>query len=152
MKSGRFLHFVVGIAAFLTGISSVQASSVVYDDFQVVTENTVFTTPFEVTQAGTYKAELVDFEYPDAFDILSLGITQDLTPLGFRFDTGSFTFNVLTPGTLLAHLAAIPGASGTGIYSLQIMAIPIPDAAALLISGLIGLVIVGRSERRSSMA
>jgi hypothetical protein len=143
---------MVGMAAFLTGICSVQASTVVYDDFQVVSENTVFTTPFEVTRAGTYKAELVDFEYPAAFDILSLGITQDLNPLGFRFDTGSFTFDVLSPGTLQAHLAAIPGAAGLGVYALQIMAIPIPDAAALLFSGLVGLVVVGRRERRNKMA
>jgi len=151
MKPGRLLQFMVGIAAFLAGICSAQASSVVYDDFQVVTEDTVVTTPFEVTQAGTYRAQLVDFEYPAAFDILSLGITQDMTPLGFRFDTGSFTFNVLSPGTLLAHLAAIPGAAGSGVYALQIMAIPIPAAAVLLFSGLIGLVVVGRRDRRMNM-
>ncbi len=152
MKSRQYLYCIAVIAAFLTGICSVQAATVVYDDFQVVSENTVFTTPFEVTQAGTYKAELVDFEYPAAFDILSLGITQDLTPLGFGFGTGSFTFNVLSPGTLLAHLAAIPEAGGQGIYALQIMAIPLPAAAALLLSGLIGLVVVGRRDQGMNTA
>ena len=86
MKTGRYLHFTLAVAMLVLGISSARASTVVYDDFDVVSEDTVFTTPFVVTRTGTYKAELVDFEYPLAFDILSLGITQNAVPLGFGFD------------------------------------------------------------------
>lgn len=151
MKTGRYLHFTLAVAMLVLGISSARASTVVYDDFDVVSEDTVFTTPFVVTRTGTYKAELVDFEYPLAFDILSLGITQNAVPLGFGFDTGSFTFHVSTPGTLLAHLAAIPVAGGTGTYALQIKAIPVPPAVTLLFSGLIGFVAVGRRDSRAKM-
>jgi len=119
---------------------------VVYEDARIVTDNTIFTTPFEVTGAGTYKAELVDFEFPAAFDILAVMITQDLNILGFRFDTGSFTFNVSTPGTLMASLAAIPGDDGPGAYALQIKAVPIPASAILFFSGLMGLIAVGRRD------
>ena len=152
MRLRKYLPTVAGMAVFLLGICGAQASTVVYEDFQTVSENTVSTTPFEVTQIGAYKAELVDFEYPSIFSILSLGITQGDTPLGFRFDTGTFTFNVTEPGTLLAHLAAIPGSSGSGTYALRIKAVPIPPAAVLLFSGMIGLVVVGRRENWMKMA
>lgn len=148
MRLGQYLYPIAGMVVFVLGVCSAQASTVVYEDFQVVSNNTVFTTPFEVTQAGTYEAELVDFEFPVAFDILSLGITQDFVPLGIGFDTGSFTFSVSTPGTLLAHLAAIPGAGGMGTYAIQIKAVPILPTAALFFSGLIGLTIVGRRDNR----
>jgi len=144
MKFSHSLHFLIGLTVLVLGISSARASTVVYDDFQVISEQTVFTTPFEVASAGTYRAELVDFEFPDPFDILAFGITQGLTPLGFRFDTGSFTFHVTTPGTLHAHLAAIPLPGKIGTYALQILAVPVPPAGVLLLSGLIGLVTVGR--------
>ena len=149
MKAREFTYFIMGMTLFLLGISSAHATTVVLEDFQVVSENTVLTTPFEVIQAGIYEVELVDFEFPTPFDILALGITQDFTPLGIGFGTGSFTFNVTTPGTLMAHLAAIPGAGGIGTYAFQIKAIPIPPAALLLFSGLIGLVLVGRRDGRT---
>ena len=144
MKTKYYLHSMMGMLVFLLGIGCAQASMIVYEDAQVVSDDTIFTTAFEVTEAGTYKAELVDFEFPVAFDILSLMITQDLDILGYRFDTGSFTFNVSTPGTLMASLAAIPGNAGPGAYALQISSVPIPASAILFFSGLIGLIAVGR--------
>ena len=152
MKLTHHMQIMIGMTVLLLGISSARASTVVYDDFRVISQDTVFTTPFEVASAGTYRAELVDFEYPAPFDILALGITQDAMPLGFGFDTGSFTFHVATPGTLLAHLAAIPLTGKMGTYALQIMAVPIPPAGILLFSGLIGLVVVGRRDSRMKTA
>jgi len=168
MKPRQYLPPIVGMAVFLLGICSAQASTVVYEDAGVVFNDTVFTKPFDVTHAGPYKAELVDFgaktipddpepKFPFAFDILSLTITQEdpltnkATLLGFGFDTGSFTFNVSTPGTLMANLAAIPSVDDKwvprqGLYALQIKAIPVPAAAWLFFSGLIGLFIVGRRD------
>jgi hypothetical protein len=145
----HFLYYVAVMAALALGASSAQASSIVYQDYQLVTDPTVTTTFFDVTSPGIYKAELVDFEFPEAFDILSLGITQGLTPLGFGFDTGSFTFQVTTPGTLGAHLAAIPMAGSQGLFALSISSIamvPVPSSVILLMSGVIGLVAVGRRE------
>lgn len=146
MRLRQYLHPFTGLLITLA-ISSAQASTVVYEDFQTVTENSVFTTPFEVAEAGTYTAKLVDFAYPVAFDILSLGITQESATLGIGFGTGSFTFNVSTPGILQAHLAAIPGMGGAGLFGLEIMAVPLPPSALLFLSGAIGLVFVARRDQ-----
>lgn len=146
MKLRHYLQYMIGFASALV-IGSTQASTVVYEDFEMITEPTVYTTPFEVSEAGTYRAKLVDFEYPDAFDILSLAITQELAPLGIGFGTGSFTFNVAAPGILQAHLAAIPGTQGPGLFGLQIMAVPLPPAAILFLSGMLGLVVVARRDK-----
>ena len=148
MKPREIAYFILGIAIYLLGISNAHATTVVLEDFQVVTEDTISTTWFEVEQAGIYEVELVDFEFPAAFDILALGIVQDLMPLGIGFGTGSFTFDVSTPGMLTAHLAALPGAGGVGTYAFQITAIPLPPAAMLLFSGLIGLVLVARRPNK----
>ena len=102
---------------------------------------------YQVAEAGTYTAKLVDFEFPVAFDILSLGITQESATLGIGFGAGSFTFNVNTPGILQAHLAAIPGMGGAGLFGLEIMAVPLPPSALLFLSGAIGLVFVARRDQ-----
>ena len=91
---------------------------------------TISSTPIDVAQAGTYKASLVNFEFSAPFDNLALAITQNLDPLGFRFDTGSFIFDVPAPGTIMAHRAAIP----------------IPPASFLFASAVIGLSLIGRGK------
>lgn len=152
MRLKKYLYSIGGIALLTLSICTAQASTVVYEDSEVVFADTVFTTPFDVARAGTYEAKLVDFEYTSAFDILSLNITQDDTVLGFGFDTGTFIFNVLTPGTLMAHLVANPKAGEKGLYALQIKAIPVPPAALLFISGLVGIVTVSRRDNGVKMA
>jgi hypothetical protein len=146
----RLKNYIYSIAAMLilsSGICTAQASTVVYEDSEVVFADTASTNPFDVDRAGTYEATLVDFEYTSAFDILSLNITQNDTVLGFGFDTGTFTFNVLTPGTLMAHLVANPKGGEKGLYALQIKAVPIPPAILLFISGLVGITMVSRREK-----
>lgn len=149
MKSIKHIHYALALALAFGLAAQVQASTVVYQDFDVVTHDTVFTTPFAVDAPGTYRAVLVDFAYPDPFDILSLAITQDGNPLGIGFGTGTFLFDVATPGTLMAHLAAIPGDSGEGVYGLQVLPVPLPAAIWLFLSALIGIVGVGRRDQRA---
>lgn len=146
MKHYRYRQFIMGFVLLALGICGARASTVPYEDFQVVAGNSVSTTPIEITQAGTYKASLVDFEFPAPFDILALAITQNLNPLGFGFGTGSFTFDVPAPGTILAHLAAIPGSGGMGAFGVQITAVPLPPAFLLFASALIGLTLIGRRK------
>lgn len=131
-------------------VCRVQASTVVYQDVQFLSGETHLTNPFEVTAPGLYKAELLDYEYPAPFDILSVVITQDDTILGVGFDTGSFSFNVLAnnpnPITLLAHVTGVTQAGEKGLYGLRITPTPIPIPASLwlFLSALTGIVFVGR--------
>jgi hypothetical protein len=144
MRAREIAQLILGMSLYLLAITNAHATSVVLEDFQVVTQDTISTTWFDVEHAGTYEVKLVDFEFPTPFDILTLGIVQDLEPLGIGFGTGSFTFDVLTPGMLKAHLAAVPGAGGIGTYAFEIKAIPLPPAVFLFLSGLIGLLLVHR--------
>jgi hypothetical protein len=147
MKYYAQLRHMIGFIVLAVGLCSAQASTAVYEDFQVVSGDTTSTTPIAIAQAGTYKATLVDFAFPVPFDVLALGITQNLNPLGIGFGTGTFTFNVPAPGTLLAHLAAFPGQGGLGTYGVEITAIPLPASAILFASAMIGLVFVGRRKK-----
>lgn len=146
MKPNQYLHYLVGTVLLFMGICSAQASTVVLEDYQSISGYTVSNTPFVVEQAGIYEAFIVDLKYPAAIDNLFLGILDNVsfTPLGFRYGEGSFTFNVSTPGQLVAQFAGLPGTGGVGTYALQIKAIPIPPAAILFFSGLMGLVLVAR--------
>jgi hypothetical protein len=146
MKRYWYRHFIMGFVVLALGICSAQASTVVYEDFQVVSGNSISSTSIAVEQAGTFKASLVDFEFPVPFDILGLAITQGLDELGFRFGTGSFIFDVPVPGTIMAHLAAIPGFGGVGAFGVQITAIPLPPASFLFASALVGLTLIGRRK------
>jgi hypothetical protein len=146
MKRYRYRQFMMGLVLAL-GLCGARASTVPYEDFQVVAGNSISTTPILIAQAGTYKASLVDFEFPAPFDILALAITQNLNPLGVGFDTGSFIFDVPVPGTILAHLAAIPGSGGMGAFGVQITAVPLPPASLLFASATIGLALIGRRKK-----
>lgn len=145
MRLKRYMYSIVGMVLLALGFCTAQASTVVYEDSAVVLANSATSNPFTVT-AGTYEATLVDYEYTSIFDTLSLNITQGDNVLGFGIGTGKFTFNVLTPGGLMAHLVANPKTGEKGLYALQITAIPIPPAVMLFISGLIGIVAVGRRD------
>jgi hypothetical protein len=165
MKPHQYLQYLVGTALIFMGICNAHASTVVLEDYQSVSGFTVLNKDFKVDQAGTYEAFLTDLKYPVAFDKLFLGIaekpgdiTLPLIPIGFRYGEGSLIFNVSTPGNFVAQFMGLPGTvdlSGTarvGTYTLQIKAIPIPPAAMLLFSGLMGLVLVGRRTNSMKIA
>lgn len=158
MRPREYTYFILGMSLFLLGISSAHATTVLHEEFEIVTGNTVI--PIEEIAdlaPGIYEATLVDYELPVAFDILTLGIIQEIAPqvfvpLGYAIGTSSFTFDITSPGTILANLVAHPGTGGAGTYGLQIKAIPIPPAAMLFLSGLIGLVLVARRSSRLGTA
>lgn len=147
MKLAKYFYPGFAFLVIAMAVFRAEASTVVYEDFNFVSSDTAFTTAFDVTAPGLYRADLVDFEYPDAFNILALGITQGGTALGIGFGSGSFTFNVSTPGEVLAHLAAFPKAGSKGLYGLQILPIPIPPAIWLFLSGMAGIITIARRDR-----
>jgi hypothetical protein len=137
-------------------VCRVQAATVIYDDMQFVTNNTTETKKFNVAP-GLYKATLVDYESPDPFHVLSLGLTQGTTIYGFLNGTDSFTFNVLTNGILEAHLVAWPNdpkasfQDKTGLFSVEIlglMPVPLPSALWLFLSATVGMVGIARRDGR----
>jgi hypothetical protein len=159
MKAGTPWNATLAILIITLAVGRVQASTVVYEDIRFVSTNTVFTKSFELDAAGPYKATLVDFEFPDPFAMLVLGVTQGdpltgFTEHGILFGTGSFTFNVAdTTKPLNVHLVANPDMqeSGFSLYGLQILAVPIPPAFWLFLSGLTGIVTIARRNRETAL-
>ena len=148
--SSMLVLLFICVAALRAQASAVEFSEPGFD-FDFVLGDKQATSSFTVSTPGTYKASLVDFEAPAAFDILSLAITEDdYTPLGKGFGTETFTFSVATPGTLLAHLRAVPK-DGGGLYALQVLPIPIPPAFWLFLSAMIGIVSVARHGNARSL-
>jgi hypothetical protein len=137
--SSAFVFLLICLAAF-----RVQASTAVYEEGGAIFSDTETHTSFDVLMPGTYKASLVDFKIPAAFDLLALGISQDGNPLGFTFANDTFKFDVVTPGTLTANLVANPQDGTSGFYAMQVMAVPIPPAIWLFLSALTGIVSVAR--------
>lgn len=162
MTLNKSVYSFLLILLLAVGVCRVQASTVVYEAFEFVTSNTTETKTFANVAPGMYQATLVDYESPNPFHVLSLGITQGNTTYGFMNGTDSFTFDVLEVGTLEAHLVAWPDdpdvedKSRTGLYSVKIIGldllpIPVPPAFWLFLSGLTGIIGVARRGCRSDV-
>lgn len=148
MKLKHNLHILISFIVLSLGLCNAQASTV-YEETRTVFGSTAATTTIMLSQAGAYRATLEDMVDPEAFDFLLLGLTkEDGSSLGAIFGDGSFTFSLPSPGKILAHLSAITagGGNSSGMYGLEITAIPLPPALLLFTSALFGLVVVGRRE------
>ncbi len=161
MKARHYFNTMFVFLVVSLAVGRVQASFVPdvivdnsYQDIEFVSTDTLLKVQIDITQAGPYKAKLVDFQYPNSFDLLSLAIMQGETTLipGGLWDTGSFTFNVSdTSEPLIALLQANPAESSAGLYGLQILPIPIPSAFWLFLSALTGIVTLARRGGESGM-
>jgi hypothetical protein len=153
MKMVPKIHRALVLAA-LTLLAGGARASIVYQDVDLVSNTTALSTPVTVTSPGSYRATLVDFEYPEPFEILALAVTQGGDALGMTLGTDSFVFDVAAPGTLMTHVKAVPGSGGTGLYgyTLELLGVPIPAAAWLFLSGLAGISVVARRGPCSRLA
>jgi hypothetical protein len=109
MKIKRKLGTAAGVLLILMLASGAQAATVVLDetDFIRGTETRMF--PFEIVEAGLFKATLTDFEFLLPFDVLALAILKGKEIIGdpllgsgtfkFQADPGNFTANVLGRGS-----------------------------------------------------
>jgi hypothetical protein len=162
MRLNKRVYSALVILLVSAGVFPAQASTVVYEAFEFVTTNSTETKEFMNVAPGLYQATLVDYESPDPFHVLSVGLTQGSTTFGFMDGTDSFTFDVLKPGTLEAHIVTWPndpdvsGDSKTGLYSLKIVGlnllpVPVPPAVWLFLSGVTGIIGVARRGFRSGV-
>lgn len=100
---------------------------------------------FTIDEVGTYTAKLADFGFPEAFRSIGLNIStfvDDQLSLGSVFGSGSFSFNVSSPGVYYASVVGQVGQTfGLGLYGVQVSAfapaaVPLPSAILFLLSGL----------------
>ena len=111
---------------------------------------------------GTYVAQLTDLQFPASFEWLRMGISKagfglvDSVILTGGAATGGFTFDVLPNADYFLGIVGVAGvyAPVAGLpeirlssYAANISLVPIPAAALLMSSALVGLVVVARRRR-----
>ena len=103
--------------------------------------------PFEIVEAGLYKATLTDYEFMATFDVLALAISKGKEIVGNPLlGSGMFNFQA-EPGNFTANILGVAGGDlDLGLFRVQVSSVPIPAPALLFASGLIALVAMRRRK------
>ncbi|GMQ87874.1 MAG: hypothetical protein BMS9Abin08_1086 [Gammaproteobacteria bacterium] len=155
------------------------SGDVVFEKAEHFKNKTYFTNIFSIDTAGTYEVTLTDFEFPNSLGKSGLNIATGTDSLAKLFGPGSFTFDAV-PGNYYVSFFAKAGPGPIrdmdfhdidwthhqkgyhrggmhlGQYGIQISLtnpVPLPAAAWLFGSGLIGLTgIAWRKKQATSEA
>ena len=150
------------IAAMTVGAMLITSGNVwaatVYDKVELFQTETFFTDSFDISEAGVYIATLTDFNFPDPMIDTGMNVTTTTDSLGSLMAPGSFKFNAM-PGTYFVSFFGtadiltpsqlkrrFPPKTQFGMYGIDISAVPVPAAAWLFGSGLIGIAFVARRK------
>lgn len=126
-----------------------------YEDVGFLSGTAGVTNAFDVALAGSYRATLTDFKFPDAFQALQLIVTSSTQEYGRITSPGSFLFDA-TPGRYYVSVTGDAGdAFDLGLYGVWIGAaldappapVALPEAGLLMASAL-GLLTLMRLRRR----
>ena len=139
---------IMTILALLVTAGNSWANTVVYDKVELFQTGAFFTDMFEISEAGSYKATLTDFEFPIPMLATGMSVTTATDLLGSLLAPGSFNFDA-TPGK---YFVSFIGFADTdvpqlGQYGIEISQVPIPAAIWLFGSGLLGLVGIARRKK-----
>ena len=136
------------IVALLVTAGNSWANTVVYDKVELFQTGAFFTDMFEISEAGSYKATLTDFEFPIPMLATGMSVTTATDLLGSLLAPGSFNFDA-TPGKYFVSFFGFADTSAPqlGNYGIEISQIPIPAAVWLFGSGLLGLCLISRRNK-----
>ena len=139
---------VMTIVALLVTAGNSWANTVVYDKVELFQTGVFFTDMFEISEAGSYKATLTDFEFPIPMVATGMSVTTATDLLGSLLAPGSFNFDA-TPGKYFVSFFGFADTSAPqlGNYGIEISQIPIPAAVWLFGSGLLGLCLISRRNK-----
>ena len=158
-----FLTKLTMICVGLIVVVQAQASmdpldaGVVYENVGFIGGHERVSESFQITDSGTYQATLIDFEFPEAFELLSLSVVTATEEMGRVSTEGYFIFEA-DPGTYYANLFGWSGGGlDLGLYGVQVALIdgfdsvspvPLPAPIVLLASALVAFVGFGRGATR----
>ena len=160
-KAFKIVVITVG-ALLMTPVNSWAAT--VYEKVELFQTETFFTDSFDISEAGLYKATLTDFNFPVPMIDTGMNVTTTTDSLGSLMAPGSFMFNTM-PGTYFVSFFGFADTltpaqlrhcfhpkTQLGMYGIDVSAVPVPAAAWLFGSGLIGLAVVARrkTQQKSS--
>jgi hypothetical protein len=131
--------------ALICAAGTAQASTVVFETTGFFTGTVPgFANPsFTISTGGNYLATLSDLSFgPLGFSTLLMSVSTSTSILANTSSPGSFSFTA-SPGNYFANVVGLPTGLG-GIFGIQISQVPVPAAAYLLGSGLIGLLSIAR--------
>lgn len=147
---------VKSILAVLTllGVSHfAQAATVVYEDVSFFNGVGTQSDAFKISTAGTYKATLTDFKFPNTFTAnFGLLVGTSNAEKGETLGAGSFMFDA-TPGTYWASVFGVTDAPlNLGLFGVRIeqlssavvAPVPLPGGLLLLASALVAYAGFGR--------
>ncbi|MDJ0721283.1 MAG: hypothetical protein QNJ04_06615 [Desulfobacterales bacterium] len=99
---------------------------------------------------GKFEATLSDLSFgPLAFEFLGLSISTASQTLGTIEDHGTFHFSGMPETTYYANIFGVAaGDFDTGLFGVQVEAVPLPPSLVMIFSGLLLIVVV----RRQSLA
>ena len=139
---------VMTIVALLVTAGNSWANTVVYDKVELFQTGALFTDMFEISEAGSYKATLTDFEFPIPIVATGMSVTTATDLLGSLLAPVSFNFDA-TPGKYFVSFFGFADTSAPqlGNYGIEISQIPIPAAVWLFGSGLLGLCLISRRNK-----
>lgn len=124
----------------------------VFEDIGIFANKTYFTHDFEIEEGGLYQVTLTDFEFPRPLKLLGLNLTSATDSFGALTEAGSFTFDA-DPGKYFVSFYG--KARHLGQYGIEVAMVtspvPVPAAAWLFGSGLIGFAGVLRAGKRPAI-
>lgn len=141
-------------ALTLLGASHIaQAATVVYEDVSFFNGVGTQSDAFKISTAGTYKATLTDFKFPNTFTAnFGLLVGTSNTEMGETLGAGSFMFDA-APGTYWASIYGVTDAPlNLGLFGVRIeqlssavaAPVPLPGGLLLLASALAAYAGFGR--------
>jgi len=131
-------------------------STIIYEELSFVDGTETSIQSFSDLDEGLYKLRLTDFEFPEAFGFLGATFSSSTDVvgsllLGEHNSSASLVFEIDQPDTYYLAVAGIAGSAyNLGMYGVELAAVPLPPAAYLFFSGLMGVVLVGRRARERS--